>query len=273
MSITGYGTRYLSHKDFLKLCKDLEIFNFTSQTDERWLELLERKKVLFPTSRIIYPVSYLKTINDIRYNTANPYFGKDTLYLPNRYVSLYNLETKLQNFWISKCLFHILDKQKSKANSYIRNPLKAKFYKWKTYEKNVGKFHGIDNCLSTAKHFYSYWQVYHFYEITKACTLNYVINVFDKEIFFDLHKGKIPLSKIFIRTLPLNYSSIKGDFWGQRKNFEVLSFYVQTIKKYDFLISQSKVYKKNRLGILDEESTSKYYKRLKRLTKIIVKKY
>ncbi|OGU38753.1 MAG: hypothetical protein A2315_01280 [Ignavibacteria bacterium RIFOXYB2_FULL_35_12] len=273
MSLAEYGNRYLPHKEFLRLCKDLEINSFTSDMDERWLELLEKEKILFPSCRIIYPSSYLKIINDVKYNPSNPYYGKNTFYLCNRYVSIDNLESNLHNFWLNKNLFHILDKQKSKVSKYIRNPKQTKFYKWKNYRKYVGQIQGMENYESTAKHYYSYWQVYHFYEITKACTLYYIINVFDEEIRTELLQLKIPLKKIFSGSLPLKHNNIKEDFWGRTENFEALSFYVQTLKKYDFLISQSKVYKKNRLGILDEESTSKYYKRLKRLTKIIVKKY
>ncbi|MDO8549766.1 MAG: hypothetical protein Q7S39_06410 [Ignavibacteria bacterium] len=273
MSLAGYGNRYLSHKEFLRVCKDLEINSFTSDMDEQWLELLEKEKILFPSCRIIYPLSYLKIINDVRYNPSNPYYGKNTFYLPNRYVSIDNLESNLHNFWLNRNLFHILDKQKSKVSKYIHNPKQTKFYKWKSYKKYVGQIQGMENYESTAKHYYSYWQVYHFYEITKACTLDYIINVFNEEIRSELWHPRIPLKKIFSRSLPLKHNNIKENFWGQAENFETLSFYVQTIKKYDFLISQSMIYSKNKLGYLDEESTLKYYKRLKCLTKIIVKKY
>lgn len=142
-----------------------------------------------------------------------------------------------------------------------------------SYEKVIGKIQGYDQKESIATHFYSYWQAYHFYEVTKTCTLDYIINVFDEEIHNKLRHLQIPLKKIFSRRLPLKHDRIKKDFWGQSKNLDLLSFYVQTIKKYESIVSRSKLYQKNTLRYLDEKSTTKYYNRIKTLTKIIVKKY
>jgi len=273
MSISGFGTRYLTHKDFLRLCKDLEINNFHSDLDERWLELLEREKVLLPVCRVLYPVNYLKLINDVNYNPENHHFHKFTFSLPKRYGSIHSLKSKIYGFWLDKFLFHVLDKQKSKQNKFVQIPIEQKFHKWKNYKKYVGNRFETENYESIAEHYYSYWQAYHFYEVTKACTLNYIINVFDEKTHSELWQRRIPSKKIHSRSLPFNYDNIKGDFWGQRKNFETLSFYVQTKKKYDFLISRLKDYKRDRFGYLDEESNKRYLKNLKCLAKLIIKKF
>jgi len=273
MNITGYGSRYLKHEDFLKLCSDLELKVLSSGWNERWLELLEKEKILFPICRIIYPVSYLKIINDVRNDPSNPYYGKDTFYLPVKYENAHYLKYNLEKFSLHRCLFYILDKRRSKVKRYIRDPKRAKFHEWKNYKKYVGKFHGIENYESIAKHYYSYWQAYHFYEVTKACTLNYMINVFDEEIRSELWKRKIPERKILSMSLPFKNDNIKSDFLGQAKNFEVLSFYIQTLLKYDNLIFWFGHYKKDRFGYLDVESSSIYNRNRIRLAKLIIKKY
>jgi len=270
---SGYSIRYLEHKEFLKLCNDLEINTLSAGADERWLELLEKEKILFPICRVKYPLSYLKKMFDIRYNPSNPYYSKATFCLPNRYEYIYKLKLMINNFWIDKRLSHVLDKLNDKFKKYVQIPEQSVFRKWKSYKKVVGKIQGYDQQESIAVHFYAYWQAYHFYEVTKACTLDYVINVFNEEIRGNLWHLKIPLKKIFSRSLPQKYDKIKGDYWGQTQNFETLSFYIQTVKKHKFLISQSKIYTKDSLQYLDEKSTAKYYYRLKTLTKVIVKKY
>lgn len=268
MNITGYGSRYLKHEDFLKLCSDLELKVLSSGWNERWLELLEKEKILFPVCRIIYPVSYLKTINEVMNDPSNPQYGKDSFYLPDKYEIVHHLKTYLENYSWDRNLFHILDKKKSKVMKYIRNPNRTKFHEWKSYKK-----YGIENYESIAKHYYAYWQAYHFYEVTKACTLNYMINVFDEGIRSELRKRKISLNKIFMGTVPHKYDKIKGDFWDQSKNFEVLSFYIQTLRKYDNLVfwySQEKI---DRFGYLDVDSSSIYNRNRIRLAKLTIKKY
>lgn len=271
--MSGFGTRYLNHKDFLRLCKDLEINNFHSDMDERWLELLEREKVLFPVCRVLHPVNYLKLLNDVHYNPENPHFHKFTFSLPKRYGSIHSLKSNINGFWLGKFLFHVLDKQKLKQNKFVQIPIEQKFHKWKNYKKYVGNRFATENYESTAEHYYSYWQAYHFYEVTKACTLNYIINVFDDKIHSELWQRRIPSKKIYSGSLPLKHDNIKGDFWCQGKYFETLSFYVQTLKKYDFLILRLKDYKRDRFGYLDEESSKRYLKKRKCLAKFIIKKF
>lgn len=273
MSISGYGLRYLRHKDFLRLCKELEISSFLSSSDENWLELLEKEKILFPVCRTIFPKSYIKLIYNVYNNPSNPFYGKREFDLPSKFSTVYKLENNIQHYSFNKHLFHIFDKNKYKFKKYIRNPKRTKFLQWKDYKKYIGKFYGYDKYESVATHYYSYWQAYHFYEITKACTREYVINVFDEEIRSELWHKRIPIKKIFLRTFPLNYDIIRGDFWGQTNNFETLSFYVQTLKKYDHLISLSKHYIKDRYGYLDKKSSSYYIRNRRRLTKLIITKY
>lgn len=273
MIMSGFGTRYLTHKDFLMLCKDLEINNFHSDIAERWLELLEREKVLFPVCRVLYPVNYLKLLNDIHYNPANPDFLKFTFSLPQGYGSIHSLKSNINGFWLDKFLFHVLDKQKLKQKKFIQIPEEQKFHKWKNYKKYVGNRFETANYESIAEHYYSYWQAYHFYEVTKACTLNYIINVFDEKTHSKLWQRRIPTKKIYSGSFPLKYDNIKGNFWGQGKYFKILSFYVQTIKKFDFLIIRRKNYKRDKFGYLDEESSKRYFKKRKSLAIFLIKKF
>ena len=273
MSVSGYGTRFISHKEFLRLCKELEINHFNFDQGKRWLELLEKEKILFPICRIIYPLSYLKLLFGVKYNPTNPFHNKPAFYLPGRYKNIHKLKSMTNNFWLNDNLSHILDKSNSQVTKFIIEPKKTRFRKWGSYEKVVGKIQGDDKRESIATHFYSYWQAYHFYEATKACTLDYIINVFDEETRNSLLKRHIPVKKIFLRSLPLKHDRIKGEYRDQTENFNLLSFYIQTILKFRFLVSQSKIYMKNSLGYLDKESTYNYNQRIKTITKIIIKKF
>ncbi len=55
-----YGLRYLDQKSFIDLCDKLEIKLLSSSVNEKWLEYLEKKKILYPDSRIILPAGYAK---------------------------------------------------------------------------------------------------------------------------------------------------------------------------------------------------------------------
>jgi len=266
MSISNYGERYLEHKQFLKLCADLEINTLSLGSDEKWLELLEKEKILFPICRIVYPKTYLKFINNT-FDPSNFYNNINSISIPDRFRNIHTLKEAIKHFRVRRPLFHILDKRKSKFKKYIRYPNRSKYRQWKDYTTLVGQVYGHDNYVSRAKHYYSYWQVYYFYEITKACTLEYVINVFDEEINKELWNQQIPIKKIFKRNLPLKYSKNKGDFLGEANNFDALSFYVQTISQLGNFIFGSLV------NIFDEKLNSQHLVFEKKVALIVIKKY
>jgi len=267
MSIYNYGERYLDHKEFLKLCTDLEVNSLGNRNDEAWLELLEKEKILYPVKRIFYPIIYLKKINSIHFNPTDPQFRKYTYYIPDKYSTISKLKSTLDNFNINNDLFHILDKKKTKFKKYIRNPKRSKFSEWKNYKKFVGRFNEYDQNIDIATHLYSYWQAYYFYEITKACTLKYVINVFDEEIHKKLWNHEIPIKKIFRRSLPFKYDKNKGDFIGESKHFDALSFYVQTLNKLGNFVYGGFS------NLFDKKLNERYLVLRKKITCLIIKKY
>jgi len=259
MSITNYGTRYMNHKSFLKLCTNLEINSLRFRADEQWLELLEREGILFPLKRVTYPRNFKKFIYKTRYS-------EESIKVPQQYRIVYGLSEKIRNFPISKSLFHILDKNKPSYRKYIKEPSKRKFFPWKDYDFKVGKYYGHDEIISDTDHYYGYWQAYYFYEITKACTLEYMINVFDEETWKDL-LDTIPVKKIFRRSLPFKYDKNNGDFLRQAKFFNMLSFYIETKYKlgnfvFRRIAESVNEERRNRYDILD-----------KKIAPFVIKKY
>ena len=235
------------------------------------MEFLEKEKIMFPIRRVISPVSYLKIINRVYQDPQHPYFGKTKFYLPDHLHRIHKLHTKICDFSINRNYFHALDKRRYRK--YCRDPKRIKFLKWKEYEKYVGQSYGHDNYESVAKHYYSYWQSYYFYEITNACTLKYVVNVFDDDMRKKLWQLKIPTDEILSYSLPLRYEKKNGDFLGQYKNFEMLSFYIQSIQKFNNLVSMSSSYEKSSLGNLLEPAYLRYKNYQRRFACFVVNKY
>lgn len=259
MGITNYGTRYLEHKTFLKLCTDLEINSLGFKSDERWLELLEKEKILFPLKRITYPRTYKKFVYKMRYS-------QESVEVPEKYRIVYELSEKIKNFQISKSLFHIFDKNKPSYRKYIKEPSKRKFIPWKNYDFKVGKYYGLDEIISDTDHYYGYWQTYYFYEIIKACTLKYMINVFDEETQKELWKT-IPVKKIFGRSLPFKYDKNNGDYLRQAKYFDILSFYIETKYKLGNFVFRRIAESVN------EERRKRYNILEKKIAPFVIKRY
>ncbi len=267
MSISNYGERYLDHKTFLKLCTDLKINSLGSRNDEAWLELLEREKILFPICRIVYPFRYIKKISSIFYNPSDPQFRKYTYCLPEKFSVVSKLKSNLEDFRIRNSLFHILDKRKIENKKYIRNPKRSKFIKWENYKKFVGKFNGHDRCESIAEHLYSYWQAYYFYEITKASTVQCIVNYFNEEMNGIFLSKKILEKKIFMRRSSIRYPKYKGDFLGEAKNFDALSFYIQSLNQLgNFTYGNFK-------NMFDEKLKKRYFVFRKKIAHIVINKY
>ena len=267
MSIYNYGERYLDHKEFLKLCTDLEVNSLGNRNDEAWLELLEKEKILYPVKRIFYPIIYLKKINSIHFNPSDPQFSKYTYYLPDKYSTISKLNSTLDNFNINNDLFHILDKKRTKFKKYIRNPKRSKFSEWKNYKKFVGRFNEYNQNIDIATHLYSYWQAYYFYEITKAATMQCVVNYFEEKPNGIFISNKEVIKKIFLRKSSFKFSKKKGDFLGESKHFDALSFYVQTLNKLGNFVygGFSKLF--------DKKLNERYLVLRKKITCLIIKKY
>lgn len=219
MNINNYGKRYLETDKFLNLCRDLDLKLLGGPINENWLEYLEKERILFPELRIQYPDSYAKYLfyKDRGANT-------DKIKLTKSYEKL---EKLIEDYEFNKSLpkiFHPFDKIRVKSQ-YGENPSASVFNKWKNYKKefliNRDKFN-----INTASHYYHYYHVYYLYEITKACTLKYVINVFDKDVQKYSYEKKIPSNKIKYKQLPFAYEFPEGDFLNKAKEFDMLSIYI-----------------------------------------------
>lgn len=105
------------------------------------------------------------------------------------------------------------------------------FSKWKTYyEKKAddGRHYSIER----DSYYYHYWNAYDIYDINKACTNEYLVNIFDLKNWSVKSDGRrLPLPKVYMWSLPI----VRPEEFIREKiksslNFSFLSFYVQIVR-------------------------------------------
>lgn len=219
-----YGERYLPHKNFIHLCSSLGIKKLGSDIDEKWLEYLEKNKILLPEYRIVKPAWYLNYFYKYNYTQLEKIKSKKWKQLDNLFQSIENWET---TFFV----FHPFDKQKIKSD-YLIKPSISNFSRWRiNYTKRIKN---EERYLPKGRdvHYYPYWRAYQVYEINKVCTQKYLVNVFDKETSRRYNSlRRIPCKKAKIWTLPSSPEIYFKEIFGEDNNFDMLSFYIQSVRR------------------------------------------
>ena len=161
-------TSYMEHTDFIRYCKANKVY-----VSEYELEQYEKKKLLCPCYRILYPRELL--IRDFR---------ASHLKHPQNYkirdewkplVSLQDLIFKSQH-WVYKEFEeaidhgHPLEQAASSNNPHILEPGTQRFKKWERYKVIVGKYNSNNMRESRAKHYYSPWKVFLIYDLKELNT-------------------------------------------------------------------------------------------------------
>ena len=224
--------------------------------EENWLEYLEREKLLFPIYRIVLPKNYSTYISK-RY-----YIPKEGL--PLKWHKIRNLTDKIEDSEYSSDVFNVFDK-KIIPYKILEIPKNSEFKKW-SFKLPNKKYVTV---ICRQKNYYQHWQVYHLYELTKACTQQYLINVFDEKIFNEIHEKGLNSKKMFRYTIDYKYFYLKF-FIENHILFDMLSFYVSSLYKCNS-VPPHKLLEYWKI----EEKVRKNFeiKREKRIAKITICKY
>lgn len=150
MTISGYGDRYLEKEKFIDLCNSLEINLLGSSMEEKWLEYLEKEKLLYPNYRIVLPKNYAT------YISRRHFINKEEL--PTKWHRIRTLTDKIEDLDHSLNIFNILDKRKISFKT-LEIPKDSIFRKWSF--RLPSKKHEIKICRQ--KNYYQHWQAYHLY--------------------------------------------------------------------------------------------------------------
>lgn len=114
-----YGNRFITHNNFLELCKQLEIKLLSSNIDENWLEYLEKSKILIPEFRLVRPIWYLTYF--IKYKEE-----QRSKIRSSKWKKAKSDFDKIERWSISNRLFHPFD-HKSLSSQYVIDQRKQKF--------------------------------------------------------------------------------------------------------------------------------------------------
>ena len=271
MEPSEYAYRFIEHNDFIELAKKLEL-----NIDQGMLEFFEKKKLLFPRERLILDNGYVKYMGAIRHEPSNPYYAKHQFELPDKWVQLHNFITSVKDYpsiWTYHKFFHTLDHHHLSENKFKKDVNRSRSRKWEFYRIPVAVHEHGEYKEWTIRNLYSYWQIYSIYEILKAFTLSFIVDLTDRKTVEAFWKWKIPKKKIRRLSLPFYHKYEPGDFTNRNRDFEPLAFYAQCIKRLDqkILIDWNDKLQGN--DELSLAARNRYLNNQKRMAKLAVKKY
>ncbi len=192
---------YLELNEFKKKCDELNV-----QISDRLLETYEKHELICPLYRIRRPKEYLKTIFD-QYQGSGRF--KNIIEVPVEYKDLFDFEDKELDRWdhpifpgFDKALSegHPLDQAYNKGEAFIEIPSKDTYSNWKEYNvvlETTIEETSIKDTKSTARHFYSPWQIYLLEEANRKHTrkINVLIELKEGEKYI-LHEEPYRLTLV-----------------------------------------------------------------------------
>ncbi len=160
-------TPYVQHTEFIKYCKANKV-----DVNEYALETYEKRKLLFPCIRLLYPRELLRR----RYRAV--YIANKRKYkILDKWQPLLSLENSIHNCsnWMDKsfseCLEngHPLEQHFSDdLQPFVLNPQKQRFRVWKRYKVIIDD--SSRGKESRAEHYYAPWQVFFLHELDQQNT-------------------------------------------------------------------------------------------------------
>ncbi|MBE0538997.1 MAG: hypothetical protein IH620_04745 [Ignavibacterium sp.] len=215
MSIPSYGKRLLETKNFLELCINLEIKPLDWRIEEDWLEYLEKEELLFPFYRIVFSKKYATHI----YKKRN-YLASE---VPHKWVKINSFINLIEDETNSLNVFNILDKNKYDYK-FLQIPRESEFIKWNFKLSNKR----YPELIKSQNNYYQHWQAYHLYEITKACSQQYLLNIFKEECTREIFETGLNPKKFYRYTISRKHYQL--EYFSEQQNlFDMLSFYVSSI--------------------------------------------
>ena len=157
-----YGERFLGAGEFLSHCEDLKV-----KACREELEHYEKTGVMLPVVRLTYPDEYL--IEDAHLRSLHSSAFVDISAWPElqRIVErpLIRFPEDYQGLTPEQ-LVHCFDREVN-DNPHLTRPSGESFRAWDDYLIQVPDIVDGNRRVSTAEHFYSYWQVHQLYYIQK----------------------------------------------------------------------------------------------------------
>ncbi len=150
---------YLNHEHFIKYCKANGVY-----TNAEALETYERKGLLYPCFRLLYPNGLLKS--RFRADAAN----SDAYSYLEEWEPLIKLEDALSLHTTSetkefkKAIIdgHPFEQAFASGMQFIVKPYHEKHKAWSKYKVVEGWHEGIQSKKSRAIHYYSTWKIFFF---------------------------------------------------------------------------------------------------------------
>lgn len=175
------STPYLDHENFIKFCKANGI-----HTNAEALETYEKKGLLYPCFRLLYPGDMLKSRFRARLANADGYSYRE------EWEPLINLESalSLHKHWVSKEFKkaviegHPLEQFFADGMPFIVNPSNEKFKAWSRYNVVEGWYEGIQCKKSRAIHYYSCWKLFFLDELNGSNTVSHNLATDQKSLWW-----------------------------------------------------------------------------------------
>jgi hypothetical protein len=158
------GDVYLESDKFIKICNELNV-----QVSNRLLEVYEKHELLYPRYRMNRPKNYLQKIFEQNHGAGR---FKDVIEAPDEYGNLLKFEYEELSRWqhpvfkefdLALDEGHPLEQAYKRGESFIGKPSKDTYRNWEDYkvvlEMTVNGT-PLKTTESTARHFYSPWQIY-----------------------------------------------------------------------------------------------------------------
>lgn len=208
-----WGSRYLTLQEFTSYCSDL---NIKLDAFNRELELYEREGVLFPVARVIKPAEYVISRSSL--DRLAETYGQ-SLFEWEDLERLLHLSPELQ-YQTDEDLWHPFDVEAEHGNSFLHIPIKEEFNPWGSFKVKVESqgLAGNSYHVSTAEHYYHYWQVHQVYQIQ------------DKYPVFAKHNWLLEHLSNKVQDRISWYKPNQGDsvttLSGYNTCFDALSFYI-----------------------------------------------
>lgn len=201
----GYGTRYLTARQFVDYCSGLNVKLSPLGFPE--LQLYEREGLLLPMARVVRPREYVIKRWELDQQLET---YRQTLPEWNELVRL------LLPYVTDSDLRHPFDREFEQGNRFLCRPTDDVFRPWDSFYAEVELAGGYTVRLPSAEHYYHYWQVHQAYAIQRKYPVfakhNWVLENLEAEVArFYKPQNPIPIATLC----------------GKAEYFDALSFYIE----------------------------------------------
>lgn len=167
------GERFINHTEFIRYCKDLNVHTYESE-----LEHFEKIGEMLPVARVIFPIEHVID-QELRDYCGDPSSNNARYMDVEAQDELRRLLQEIKRAHSSvdfsdDGLIHGFDREFDKKNKFLSRPKTDEFQAWTEYKVDGFSLTSqeITPSLISARHYYSYWQVYQLYSVQQALRKN-----------------------------------------------------------------------------------------------------